>query len=588
MGLDLRTRDRWQTIAWVGLLTLVAVPSQAVDVGQCPTPNPGGFPFSKRFVESRTSYRINAASFDELPDVSRDAGAVAVIMGADAWNEQTTAADFRFLGTTSRTSLPLAIEECKARGVDGSLVTVSTACLTGGYARMLGRCWRANDGWSQFEMIIHTRWRPTRNDACEPIPWSVGLAQSGRLDLASVTTHEFGHALDIGHIPNEYAGVMNAVGVYGTNRRRDLYLADIECAEVNAGARELRARYRLHVRGDLRNERTFLDAGASTPQAAVGVSRDPNGVWRWVAAFKLYGFGSYYWNWGLGSQNEVFVLNEPSGLGLTVGTTHEAPEWARLFWPRRDEYIRHDWRSRHAVMYRFSDDGFATYGPTGLVAYCNDMSGWMQCARTRFGYDVSFVHTAKAVSMTWDDANQRTVFAWVHQDRDFAPNSQNRQVRVAFGYIGHIQGGWMLPAADEFGVRSSVSPGVACSAGRAGGYDCILAYVDDADPMASVRIKRFRGRPGAERVELEAEPGWRRLLGNVGTTSRIAAWYHSNNFYVAIRPTRRGQQLEVFRSPDGRNWTVVVGSWTGPYITTGPTAASTWTRGNNVLMYLRE
>lgn len=69
--------------------------------------------------------------------------------------------------------------------------------------------------------------------------------------------------------------------------------------------------------------------------------------------------------------------------------------------------------------------------------------------------------------------------------------------------------------------------------------------------------------------------------------SRIAAWYHNGNFYVAIRPIRTGQQLEVFQSADGATWTVVVGSWQGAYTTTGPAAASTWTTGNNVLMYMR-
>jgi len=581
-------RNSCKALPWISFL--LVLPVSAIELGQCPASNPRGFPYAKAFTGNRIAYRVNAVSFDALPSIGRNAGVTAVALGADTWNEQSTAADFYLSGSTSLASLPDTIEACNAQGVDASLVTVSNVCLTGGYARTFGRCWRTGtgdaQGWTRFEMIIHTQWRPTSADVCEPIPWSVGAAQADRLDLASVTTHEFGHALDVGHAPDGYWSIMTP-GAYGTNRDRDLYLWDVECAGVIAGSRKLKAYHRFHFGGVLQAEQTSMIGDAHTPQAAVGVLQNPGGTWSWAAASRLWWNNSYYWDWGLGSLDPIHVLSEPSGLGITIGTTHEEPTWARLFWPKQDEWPRYQWTATHSVKYKFSDDGFATSGRTGELVHCRNMIGWMQCAPTWAYYEIAVVQTAKPLAVAWDNLNQRTVFAWVHQDRDYAPWSRNRDVKIAFGYIGHIQGAWMLPQPDDAGVKSSVSPGVACSAGRAAGYDCILAYVDDTDPLASVRIKRFSGRQGAYRYELVAEPGSRQLMANVRTASRIAAWYHDNNFYIAIRPIRTGQQLEVFQSVDGATWTVVVGAWTGAYTTTGPSAASTWAIGNNVLMYMR-
>jgi hypothetical protein len=134
-------------------------------------------------------------------------------------------------------------------------------------------------------------------------------------------------------------------------------------------------------------------------------------------------------------------------------------------------------------------------------------------------------------------------------------------------------------------VQSSVTPGVACNNSSGGSYDCIVAYVSPADTLNRVQVKRFRANAGATKYNLTIDPS----VYNVSfapTGSRIAAWFNvgTAKFYVATRPQRVNNLIEVFESSNGASWSLTT---TLASSVTGPSAASYWEGGGNVLTYVR-
>lgn len=535
-------------------------------------------------TEGRIPYRIDAASFDALTGISRTEGDTAVKIGADTWNEQATAGHFVEIGTASdydsdpnfylpEWKNPAWVDACDY--IDASVVRVVNRCLGGGLVMLSPRCKDPNTGRAdRFEIRIFAQTRPSgsSNDQCESIPWATGRAGRGEYDLAAIMVHEFGHALDLNHPTNDnfYATVMNAAA-RGTLRNRDVYKWDLDCTRYFSGTRSLTQYHRYHVGGVLRGEGSFINDVSQVSPGVTGIT----GQWNWAAAYRQT--DALKWTVGLGPLNTYNVANMPPGIAPTEATWREDASWSRVFWPSHVEDPVESWASNHPVQTFYWQDGFSPWGYT-MLRQCSEMSAWMYCPYAA----TERVYSGKPVSVAWNSAIGRSVFTWVHQDRSnytYGINYKHNMVKVAFGYVDN----YTITQPDELGVFSSVAPGVTCATGRAGGYDCIMAYVPDTDTWNHVYIKRFSANAAGNRYAVQTEPGIRRMYFGARTASRIATWYHYGKFWIAIRSLRSGQPLDVYSSVDGSSW-----AYEGEqgYSAIGPTAVSYW-GGNNVLMYAR-
>jgi hypothetical protein len=133
----------------------------------------------------------------------------------------------------------------------------------------------------------------------------------------------------------------------------------------------------------------------------------------------------------------------------------------------------------------------------------------------------------------------------------------------------------------DLGVRSSVGVGLACK--NQTGYDCIVAYVDPDDSTKSVRIKRFDITTcNGNNYCLTVESVYQTVNANLRTGNRLAVAFQdesgtvNDRFWLAVRPIRSEQNLELYSSPSGQTWTSYA-ALPATYSPSGPTA-------NQVLM----
>jgi hypothetical protein len=156
--------------------------------------------------------------------------------------------------------------------------------------------------------------------------------------------------------------------------------------------------------------------------------------------------------------------------------------------------------SKHRVRYSRSSDGFVS-NINGYLSSCSSMASFMSCASTTPIF--SGESTASAfLSSDFGPGFEGgvTVFAWTNQQRDSFGN-QDQMIKVAVGMTSVTT----LPTPTDLGVRSTVAPGIACSA-TASPYKCVVAYVDPFDATAQVRIKRFNVSRGASKFDIAVEP----------------------------------------------------------------------------------
>lgn len=510
------------------------------------------------------NYRINALSLDLLTTIgNREAAASAVHLSAATWNNHANGGYFKIGLSTSDTSLPSTKAACDVAGINYSLVVVKDE--NGVKADTSGACVDAGVA-TQFVITIRTK------DA-GGIPWNwrshgstIGATQ---WDLVQTLTHELGHTQRLGH-PNTEDASMTPTTM-GTNRSRDLYQWDLECNASISGHRSLTGFWRTHS-STFGSEIGFTaGTGWNVANLSAGVSNS-TGSWLWAASVKQ----SACTNW-LSSFNPATA--HCTSISTIVGQSPTEAVWRedttndRIFFTEQTDFpTAYTATSTHRVSYRRSTDQFVSQISGGLSS-CTSMSGFFTCAAT------APVQTGKHVAVAWDNLNNRTVFAWANQNR--SNNAQEREIRIAIGNISNTT----LPQHDSLGVQTSVAPGVACNAFSAGGYDCIVAYVDPSEVMNRVRTKRFFASSGANKYSLTIDP----VAHDVSfapTASRIAAWYSSttSKFYVATRPQRINELIEVFESTDGSTWSV-----TGQLGTTivGPSAASVWDGPVNALAFAR-
>jgi hypothetical protein len=512
------------------------------------------------------TYRINGVSLDLLTTIGdREAAASAVHLSAATWNNHANGGYFRIGLSTSDTTLPSTKAACDAAGIAYSLVVVKDQ--SGAKAETTGAC-VLNGVATQFVITINTR------DGAGNL-WNFKSQGATRgateWDLVQTLTHEFGHTQRLGHPATEDASMTPTT--QGTNRSRDLYQWDLECSASVSGKRSVTGIWQSHST-TFSGETVFTAGpgwGVENLSAGVSSSAIP-GTWQWAASVKQ----GACTNWLSGFNPATAKCTSISGI---VGASPTEAVWRedttndRIFFvDQGDAPAAYVATSSHRVAYRRSTDQF-TSQVQGSMSSCTAMSGLFTCSGTEP------MQSGKHVAVAWDNFNSRTVFAWVNQNR--ANNTQEREIRIAIGNIGHT----LLPQADGLAVQSSVSPGVACNAFSAGGYDCIVAYADQSDTFNRVFTRRFWASSGATRFTLNVDPVIH-AVSFAPTASRIAAWYNSTNarFYIATRAQRVTEAVEVFESADGATWTALANLGT---TIAGPSAASVWDGPTNALVLAR-
>jgi hypothetical protein len=530
-----------------------------------------------RTSDYRRSFRISNWNLGDLSGVSATEAARAIVAGASAWNEQSNARPFIYTGTTWRSDLPMDKASCDAQLLNYSMVIVSDE-PSDNFALAMPRC--IDPLTSRGEQFLIRIYR--RNMALNLYQWETNGSSidANELDLVGTATHEFGHTLNIAHTPSSTFGVMSPASpapwpsVLGESRLRDLYTYELHCAKEIAGDRQTRARRRLHTFTGFWPEDSYLGATlVANVSAAV----------TWLPSFSrasaaFYSGNCLVWERGQNTANAFCMpVAEPFRDRLTGFTAasfrEDAAKQDRLFWIDHLEFpdAPQTIHSSHRVRQRRSTTGFST-SSANTLRECTTPSGFLTCAAS------SPIQTGKPPAVAWDDATNRSVFVWAHQNR--LDDAASQRVRVAVGYVDDQT----LPPAQALDVQTVAAPGVACKADQAGWfYDCIVAVVPQTDALFNVQIRRFQAQAGANGYTLVNDPFVTTLI-NTPTAGRIAVWYSDSQdeFFIAFRSLLTDQGVSVLSSDDTLSWTPV------PFITysdVGPSAVSYYT-GDNSLLYV--
>lgn len=177
-----------------------------------------------------------------------------------------------------------------------------------------------------------------------------------------------------------------------------------------------------------------------------------------------------------------------------------------------------------------SSDGFEnTHSYLGTLKECGTVSGGTLASCSTY----SEIHSAYPMAFANDDAIGRGIYAWADLDRGDA--SKNGDVRVAIGTIAASAS--ITGPSFSLGVRSDTAPAIACKDGQAGGYDCMVAYTDVADPVNSVRFKRFSSGFSSNYFYPVVASGFNQISssGWQRTASPLGLVYHNGKWRLSMK-----------------------------------------------------
>jgi hypothetical protein len=279
----------------------------------------------------------------------------------------------------------------------------------------------------------------------------------------------------------------------------------------------------------------------------IGGSTHTGVVWREADQFRFRRFGA---------SSPIASFTSPGlGSGLSLSAYPESVDAPlRIHWIRAKAGQEYNEESRRQMRVRWSDDEFQT-STVGELEECTAMSGWYSCPPA----STTPVASAYRLQTAYDASSSLTVTAWTDQRRT-SGGPGDHTVRIAFG---DVSAQLLAPAVQVPGLRTIVSPGVACNpqsaAGGAGGvYDCIVALADFDSDDSRIVVARFSGTTTSTHVE----PTFDSITTVVNseeaeTTAGIAAWYSDSaeRWFLAFLATDPGQPLRVYESADTLNWT---------------------------------
>ena len=535
--------ERWILTAISGLAAVLALTSRAGATGGTET-NCSSTSFNVAAPTSLEKFKVNVGTAVGLAD-SVDEAIQSIVLGASQWNEQASAGHFRYIDTTTDTDILLC--------PDNSLVYYDTTTCATSAARTFSRCTDGSGNATHVLIVIYKfadRTVPADGDCSDPEDVNTfvnGAATAGR-DLTALVAHEFGHALGIGEIENGggYTGTW-----YGTMRgnlthrarQRNLYHWDLLCAEDRNGIRGVTGYNQTHTdTGGFLGEGTMTSSGA-VAHASSGRTWGSGSSW-WASAVHDRTGASYAkdpmplatWNdvSGPSKFNAAFiaaVFREPTTLYVDRVIY---PYWSTGSYNQTDE---HD-----LLQYR-SFDWFATTETVEVMNHCTTMTADLACSTT----DTEDIQTARVPAVAWFHGIQRTAVAW--QNHDNTGDGSNAEAFELYVSIGSVDNNTLVQPS-KTGIRSSVGPGLACSEGFSGSWDCVLAYVRADDPTNTVRARRIDATWSAAqfRYVLTYDTPYQ-LASGARTANSIAAWYNADNstFYVAYRSSDKNQKIQALR-----------------------------------------
>jgi hypothetical protein len=503
-------------------------------------------------------FRVNASNVSAIGMNATDF-IQAVVLGANAWNEQGNGGYFEYDGETNLTTL--SETGC---GQNYSIVTISDTCSTF-VAANSAKC--DNE---QFVVTIYA----DQQAGCAGYPYGNGAGSSTVLDVAGLMTHEFGHSQGIGDQGPQDCTMFGVYGAsYRTVQHRDLYERDLSQSFDCSGRRVLAGYKTTHSSTGFSTASVYT-GGASVTKVSSGLAYDGSTAY---FASTYHGGSSIQWDEGVnGADATVSNVGATNAIGLSSGLWREDSATDRMFYSFWDDDGT-GMTSNHLLRTVTSTNKFSSAPTISNLSYCTGMSAWMTCSGT------TNTHSAHRVAVGWLANIGESVTVWTEQDHSSSATSTN-EIKIAVGTVNSST----LPDPSDTGLYSSVSPGVACFENFSGTLDCVLVYVPMSDTRNGVVSRRFSVTAQSNSYSI----GWNLnsdydFPAGTRTSGAIAVWYslsHSK-FFAAWRSTSAGQRIEVASSTDGASWSFV--TYGLDATVAGPSAASMWRGNDNIIVYAR-
>ena len=258
-----------------------------------------------------------------------------------------------------------------------------------------------------------------------------------------------------------------------------------------------------------------------------------------------------------------------------------------LSYPNRITWVAASHTERHYLPVLGGDpenfvsefDVWQLAAPLGSNDYHSLLTQVMACTQpqssTNCGWGFSGIHSTRRVAVEYLPSIGDMVVAYSRHERHQEGNGimRNHELTIHVG----AQVPWALSQfnspqtvlatdqriprslTDSSSVRTAVGPGVACKQNTWPSADCLVAYVDQADPLHRIAIRplyidedplQWVHRPWT--VTAWVNPIY--PSNQMRTSSDIELWVAENRYWLAYQRIAGDEHVEVWSSSDGQAW----------------------------------